>query len=122
MCMRVSILLGHQGSSVEMLTAKPEQLESYGENVNIKTVTEGLWFLSGGAVQVCNHGEGCFSMPCVEGCLGKQLKMYPYSVLMFWSSILFSKANRSVVWPVESLTEVRCVINLLSLCFPVIFK
>lgn len=52
-----------------MLTAKPEQLESFGEKMNIKTVTEGLWFLwwvggGGGAVQVRNHGEGCFSMPC----------------------------------------------------------
>lgn len=37
-----------RSSSVEMLTAKPEQLESFGENVNIKTVTEGLWFLWGG--------------------------------------------------------------------------
>lgn len=37
-----------RSSSVEMLTAKPEQLESFGEKVNIKTVTEGLWFLWGG--------------------------------------------------------------------------
>lgn len=86
-------------SSVEMLTAKPEQLESSGENVNIKTVTEGLWFPWGGAVQVCNHGEGCFSLPYVEGCLSKQLKMYPYSVLMFiWSWILFSKTNGCGRW------------------------
>lgn len=107
--------------SVEMLTAKPEQLESFGENMNIKTVTEGLWFLwgkEGGAVQVCNHGEGCFSLPCVEGCLGEQLQMYPYSVLMFiWSSILFSKANRSAVWPVESVKKVHCVIQSIVVVF-----